>query len=257
MTTEEVELDAGALLPCPMCGADAFMDAKWAVCCNNSDCQTSTMAFETKAEALAAWNRRTLSASRRSGAVSTEQDYDPLRGAIYEVLRNHRLSNMVFDGTDDAYCLVDCVTAKGQPIADGEEQLRDLADELAYVVGGAPRISIESGGAEPAAWRCERPEKADGNGKWHYYDGPPNPSHLARNVQPLYAAPTVSESITVASGVREALTWTRDDLAEGLAQIDGVQLPTHSLNADWRNYRERADDLLAHLSLSSASPAKR
>lgn len=42
---------------------------------------------------------------------------------------------------------------------------------------------------EAVAWRCSRDHASDGNGQWFYYDGPPRPSTLARNVQPLYTHP--------------------------------------------------------------------
>ncbi|NTF23536.1 hypothetical protein G6L37_34765 [Agrobacterium rubi] len=48
----------------------------------------------------------------------------------------------------------------------------------------------------PDAWRCSRMNSLDGNGKWHYYDGPPNPSHLAKNVQTLYVGPPPSENVS-------------------------------------------------------------
>lgn len=38
---------------------------------------------------------------------------------------------------------------------------------------------------EPIAWRCARDGAHDGNGKWHYFDGEPKTSHLAKDVQPL------------------------------------------------------------------------
>lgn len=44
--------------------------------------------------------------------------------------------------------------------------------------------------AQPVAWRCSREWPSDGLGKWQYHDGPPNPSHLARNVQALFLHPT-------------------------------------------------------------------
>src|SRR3546814_3794765 len=53
----------------------------------------------------------------------------------------------------------------------------------------APLAAIPSPLQQPVAWRCSRENSHDGNGKWHYHDGLPNPSHLARNVQSLYAAP--------------------------------------------------------------------
>lgn len=46
--------------------------------------------------------------------------------------------------------------------------------------------SLPPQGMEQVAWRCSRDQSYDGNGNWHYRDGPPNHSHLARNVQELF-----------------------------------------------------------------------
>lgn len=68
-----------ALLPCPFCGVGgAFMDAQWAVCCNNIDCQASTTAFATADEAIAAWNRRVVP-FELSAAIASCRTIDDLR----------------------------------------------------------------------------------------------------------------------------------------------------------------------------------
>lgn len=46
------------LLPCPFCGGDAEEAFHYGVRCK--DCKSSTMAYATKAEAIAAWNRRAV-----------------------------------------------------------------------------------------------------------------------------------------------------------------------------------------------------
>lgn len=54
------------LLPCPFCGAVPDItgedDGIWGVECSSNDpVIVSTIAFETRSEAIAAWNRRTPS----------------------------------------------------------------------------------------------------------------------------------------------------------------------------------------------------
>jgi hypothetical protein len=62
---------------------------------------------------------------------------DQLVEQIYRVLRGSHLSNMVFEGTEDPYCLVDAVTAKGQNITDGEEQLGEIAYDIASALAAS------------------------------------------------------------------------------------------------------------------------
>lgn len=60
--------------------------------------------------------------------------YRAIRGpkwcAIFDAMRNHRLSNMCFEGSDEGYCLVDALSAEGESIAGGEMQLVELTDEI-------------------------------------------------------------------------------------------------------------------------------
>ena len=68
-------------------------------------------------------------------------------------------------------------------------------------------------------------------------------------------------SAALAAMPQEPVAWTRDDMAKGLAALDGIVLldirstvgPAQDANS-WREYLGRADDLMAHLSL--ASPAQ-
>lgn len=59
---------------------------------------------------------------------------------------------------------------------------------------------------------------------------------------------------------REVTTWTRENLAEGLALLDNIALPSVRSTVinvkdveNWRNYLARADDLMAHLSLCAST----
>lgn len=71
-----------------------------------------------------------------------------LDDAIFNALREYRLSNMTFEGTDDPYCLVDLVAPDGASISAGEDELRLLADHIAsaLIPSSAPAE------AEPVAW---------------------------------------------------------------------------------------------------------
>lgn len=56
-----------ALKKCPFCGSTAsvrmhdrgdYPGDDYSVCCNNSECEIETGLYETREEAIAAWNRR-------------------------------------------------------------------------------------------------------------------------------------------------------------------------------------------------------
>ncbi len=53
---------------------------------------------------------------------------------IYRALYDYHLSNMVYEGTDDPYALVDNVTRDGDSLADGQLELIFLADEISVSV---------------------------------------------------------------------------------------------------------------------------
>lgn len=90
--------------------------------------------------------------------------------------------------------------------------------------------------------------------------GDPTGEHIA-NCDPA----TIATLVTELQHRREAEagTWTRDHLAEALATIDGVHLDGNAADVshgamDWEEYRRKADDVLALLSLaaSPSSPAR-
>ena len=54
--------------------------------------------------------------------------------AIYDTMRHHNLTNMIFVGSDDPFCLVDLVSTIGTDISTGEEQLLILADEISLAL---------------------------------------------------------------------------------------------------------------------------
>jgi hypothetical protein len=55
--------------------------------------------------------------------------------AVYDAIREYRLSNMI-DDDQNAYPLVDLMTADNRTIADGEEQMVGLADDVIEAVRG-------------------------------------------------------------------------------------------------------------------------
>lgn len=72
--------------------------------------------------------------------------------------------------------------------------------------------------AQPVAWRCSREWTSDGLGKWQYHDGPPNPSHLARNVQALFLHPAPD-------ALRVAVEKVRDQYKNQMRFCDIEPLP--------------------------------
>lgn len=78
----------------------------------------------------------------------TPGDYRDARGpewrAIFDTLRDYRLSNMTYEGTsDEFYPLVDLMSNEGQGIDTGEMQMVELADEISLAVKTARRSSDE------------------------------------------------------------------------------------------------------------------
>ena len=61
-----------------------------------------------------------------------------MRSVIHRVLCDYRLSNFVFEGEGDPYCLVDMVTPDGRGINEGEDELFLLADEIAASLASSP-----------------------------------------------------------------------------------------------------------------------
>ncbi len=53
------------LKPCPCCGCEAEPAVYWRVRCSNEDCDEQTFSrYETKREAIDAWNRRADNGTR-------------------------------------------------------------------------------------------------------------------------------------------------------------------------------------------------
>lgn len=67
----------------------------------------------------------TLSAATPSNAAAVRD-----HATIYATIRAYRLTNMCFENTSDPYPLVDAMTCSGNTIADGEEQMRLLTDDI-------------------------------------------------------------------------------------------------------------------------------
>jgi len=89
--------------------------------------------------------------TQKDTTVSTERlrkDRGPEWCAIFDTLREFTLSNMVFDGTEDAFCLVDAVSNAGGDISTGEDQILILADEISLALS---RRSAEPAPIEPVA----------------------------------------------------------------------------------------------------------
>lgn len=73
----------------------------------------------------------------------------PVTDTIYETIREFRLTNMRDeDGCD--YPLVDAMTRNGRSIADGEEQMRDLAYAISQALAAAPPPPAIIGGDSPS-----------------------------------------------------------------------------------------------------------
>jgi len=77
--------------------------------------------------------------------------------AIYDTMRHHNLTNMIFVGSDDPFCLVDLVSTIGTDISTGEEQLLILADEISLALD-ARRVTADVTEAmvERAMDECDR-----------------------------------------------------------------------------------------------------
>ncbi len=80
--------------------------------------------------------------------------------AIFDTMRDYRLSNMVFDGTEEPYCLVDAVSNEGGSVESGEEQLLMLADEISLALAArraantpvARIVTEDDGVSEKHSW---------------------------------------------------------------------------------------------------------
>ena len=105
------------------------------------------------------------------------------------------MKNTEFGAVDDPYGPLDN-SALGLPLTTREEAPTEAVtlearpereDYLNPALRAQPQARED---AQPVAWRCSREWPSDGLGKWQYHDGPPNPSHLARNVQALFLHPT-------------------------------------------------------------------
>ena len=113
-------------------------------------------------------------AMTKTEAVSDELDvegYRKERGpewcAIFDTMRDYRLSNMTFEGTDEPFCLVDLVSTIGGDITTGEWELLMLADEISIAL--SRRAANSTGGVEVKALEWVGDEAETPFGKYRLY----------------------------------------------------------------------------------------
>lgn len=95
ITTHEQMRKAAALLPCPFCGGEAYLsnDAShsraYFIGCNVDDCFGEIHWGQTKAEAIAAWNRRATPTVQEAAKVllDTPNTSDGFRAAALAAYR--------------------------------------------------------------------------------------------------------------------------------------------------------------------------
>lgn len=81
------------------------------------------------------------------------QERGPTWCAIFDAMRDYRLSNMVFEGTDESFCLVDLVSTIGGDISTGENELLALADEISLAIDATlAKSALREDGGVVAAW---------------------------------------------------------------------------------------------------------
>lgn len=132
--TQTNPLQADVVKPCPFCGGHAGPEKTlhgqtvmhWIKC---GTCGATSTAFNSLKSARAAWNTR--------APIPLQGGVD-VRADVYKVLREFRCCNL-HDEDGAGFPLVDLVS--NEPPADistGEEQLRELASEIAYALRPAP-----------------------------------------------------------------------------------------------------------------------
>lgn len=95
----------------------------------------------------------------------------------------------------------------------------------------------EGAAGEPVAWRCMG---VGSSHRWSYFDGTPNPSHLARNVQPLYAHPSptpAADRVRIAVEALEPFAHIASHV--GLPKADTVHVT--ALDGQWIATVQRED----------------
>lgn len=130
----------GELQPCPFCGGTNLEEGQssesglpwWHVAC--LDCSASVEAA-IKGVHIDRWNTR---------SPVCEDVWEELVETIYRVLRDHKLTNMLWEDGESGYPLVDAVSNEPPAtIESGEEQLQEIAAEIAYTLAKA---SLPGGG---------------------------------------------------------------------------------------------------------------
>lgn len=172
----------------------------------------------------------------------TPDDYRDARGpewrAIFDTLRDYRLSNMTYEGTsDEFYPLVDLMSNEGQGVDTGEMQMVELADEISLAVKTARHEQ-----AEVVGWTGSGSLKAVSEGNEGYIW----PSKADAHPIPLFASPP---SVAKGGGTDNMVAET---LRKLLAEVRGMEareaeFRTLMGNTNWSILILRADDATAAL----------
>lgn len=261
---------AEALKPCPFCGGKAGVSYDSGVCfgeCN--DCHTEGPCCRSAAEAIDAWNRRAAPLAPAGRQVTLEEcPIGMFRSESGELcLKTEYGGN---EGLIDAYIVSTGEFFWGAAPQTITNQRKQLVQPLA-ALPEAPAVGVR---AKPLVW-----EIAPGYiGMAYRADSLAGPYIAQRNgvyfdSELISTASSITQAKAAAQAdfdqrIRSAIVappaaldagsapeWTREDLAVGLAALDGIVLrrikstvgPSDDAN-NWREYLGRADDLMAHLS---------
>lgn len=154
-----------------------------------------------------------------NGQVSDElrTERGPEWCAIFDTLRDYRLSNMTFEGTDEPFCLVDLVSTIGGDISTGEDELIALADDVSLALDALTRRSSAGVNGDAVAAMESARTLLFGLGLWSSDE---------------YAALTAALSSPSHIGEDEPVAWTvRDgEPSDELGATFDVLLPS----GEWR-----------------------